>query len=336
MSRLPDLERALFDAAARLDAQATGNATASEERRHARRWRRRGTPLLAGLVSLLVAGAAVAAVTGLLDSGDPVPHAAGSPLEPVPAATGFTLASVRTSDPGGGPKWGIGTYDAIPTAVPAGERPASAALAARLRSRRPVTCVVVGRIQDGQLGVVGRDGVFADDGRFHALAPAAQSSSACAGRAENGTFVSMNGGPPIPASGYTGPPGTAIGGCRERVNLDGPTVSPQTRRKLEGVPRCSADGLRHVVAGFAGPHAATATLTGARSRRTLRLLPGENGAYLFVLRWTAGPSPRLTITDRSGTVCRPFVNPPETAAQRAAVARNASNCAGLHDTSPDP
>jgi len=336
MSRLPDLERALFDAAARLDAQAVDNATAPDERRHARRWRRRSAPLLAGLVSLLVAAGAVAAVTGLLDDGDPVPHASGSPLKPVAAATGFTLASVRATDPDGGPRWGIGTYDAIPTAVSTGERPASAALAARLRSRKPVTCVVVGRIQDGRLGVVGRDGVFADDGRFHALAPAAQSSSACAGRAENGSFVSMSSGPPVPASGYTGPPGTAIGGCRERVNLDGPTVSPQTRRKLRGVPQCGTGGLRRVVAGFAGPHAATAALTGVGYRKTIPLLPDENGAYLFVLRSTAGPPPRLTITDRSGTVCDPFVRPPKTAADRAASARNATNCAGLRDTRPHP
>jgi hypothetical protein len=135
-----------------------------------------------------------------------------------------------------------------------------------------------------------RDGVFGNDGRFHELAPAAQSSSACAGRAKDGTFISTSSVPPIPASGYTGAPGTSIGGCRERVNLQGPTVSPQTRRKLRGVPQCSLAGLRRVVAGFAGPRAATATLTASGYRKTLKLQPNENGAYLFVLRPIGLPS----------------------------------------------
>lgn len=169
MSRLPDLERALFDAAARLDAQAMGQAAKPQARRHARRWRRRGTPLLAGLAGLLVAGGAVAAATGLLDRGDPVPVVTGSLRALVPGANGFTLASVRAADPDGGPAWGIGTYEAVPP--PTGAR---------------VTCVVVGRIQDARLGVVGRDGVFGNDGRFHTLAPAAQSSSVCGGRADGG------------------------------------------------------------------------------------------------------------------------------------------------------
>jgi hypothetical protein len=189
-----------------------------------------------------------------------------------------------------------------------------------------VTCVVVGRIQDARLGVVGRDGVFGNDGRFHTLAPAAQSSSVCGGRADGGAFVLTSDGPPIPASGYTGAPGTSVGGCRERVNLDGSTVSSETRRKLRDVSQCSAAGLRRV-AGFAGPHAATATLAGSGYRRTLRLLPAENGAYLFVLRSTSRSPPRLSITERNGKVCRPLLRVRlETAGQRAASAANSKVC----------
>jgi hypothetical protein len=300
---------------------------------HARRWRWRGTPLLAGLAGLLVAGGALAAVTGLLDSGDPVPNGPSSPLTPVPSTDAFTLASVRAADPDGGAEWGVGTYDAIPTAEasPRGEVPAG--IAAQLRKR--VTCVVVGRVQNGQLGVVGRDGVFGNDGRFHTLSPSAQGSSVCGGRAKDGAFVNISSGPPIPASGYTGPAGTSIGGCRERVNLNGPTVSPQTRRKLRGVPRCSPAGLRRVVAGFAGPHAATATIIAPGYRKTLKLRPKENGAYLFVMRSTSVAPPRLTITQRNGRVCEPFyTNALKTAAQRAAFARHA--CSGLTDPTSTP
>lgn len=333
MSRLPDLERALFDAAARLEAPTAGVPAASDDRRHARRWRRRSTPLLAGLATLLLAGGALAAATGLLKSGDRVPDAPDTARTPVSAMTGFALADIRAADPDGGPPWGIGTYDATPRPLKPGETLASAARVAQLRAGAQVTCVVVGRIQAERLGVVGRDGVFANDGRFHALTPAAQSSSACSGRGANGSFVSMSSGPPIPASGYTGPVGTAIGGCRERVNLDGPTVSPQTRRKLRGVPQCATAGLRHVVAGFAGPQAKSVTLAGGRYRKTLRVLPEDNGAYIFVLRPTAGQRPALTITDRSGRSCHPFSTPASNA-QDTALTRNAKTCGALSSPSP--
>jgi hypothetical protein len=210
---------------------------------------------------------------------------------------GITLAQVRAADPDGGPQWGLGLFDAAPSAPPP---PVPANLASQFD--RPTTCVVIGRVQDGALGVVGRDGIFRDDGRFHRLTPGPQASIACAGRAQDGSFVSLFKMPPIPASGYTGPPGTRIGGCRERVSLDGPTVSPQTRRRLRGVPPCSRGSLRDVIAGFAGPHAVKATLNG----RSLRLRPQDNGAFLFVLQTADAQQTQLRITDRDGTVCSPF------------------------------
>lgn len=302
MTRLPDLERALFDAAKRLDAQDVVAPTVAEDRRHARRWRRRSSPLLAVLAGLAVSGAAVAAAVGVLDTGTPVPRSSSpAPLKPLSSGEGLTLANVRAPDPDGGPPWGIGTYDAIPP--PAAAR-APDGIAAQFH--KPVTCLVVGRVQNGQLGVVGRDGVFRNDGRFHRLAPAAQSSSVCGGRTEHGAFVSFSSGPPIPASGYTGAPGTVIGGCRERGNLNRATVSPQTRRKLRGVAQCSVTGLRRVVAGFAGPRAASATLIAAGARKTLKLQPHDNGAYLFVVRSASVSPVRLTITDRKGNVCQPI------------------------------
>jgi hypothetical protein len=332
MSRLPDLERALFDAAARLEDQASRPPAARENARHARRWRRRSTPLLAAAAALLLAGGALAAATGLLSTGDRVPDARETARSPVAATTGFALASVRAADPDGGPAWGIGTYDATPRSTKSGQTPAPRALARQLRDRSGVTCVVVGRIQAGQLGVVGRDGVFANDGRFHALSPAAQSSGTCGGRGPSGSFVSMSGGPPIPASGYTGPPGTAIGGCRERVNLNGQTVSPQTRRKLRGVPQCATTGLRHVVAGFAGPRATSVTLADGRYRKTLRVFPRENGAYIFVLRPRTGQRPELTIVDRHGRSCHPLASPVSDA-ERPALTSNAKRCAALSSAS---
>ncbi|MEA2927796.1 MAG: hypothetical protein QOG38_224 [Hyphomicrobiales bacterium] len=97
----------------------------------------------------------------------------------------------------------------------------------------------------------------------------------------------LDGDPAVAALGEL-PAARSIGGCRERVDLNGPTVSPQTRRKPRGVPQCSVAALRRVVAGFAGPHAATATLTAPGYRKTLKLQPKENGTYLLVLRSISG------------------------------------------------
>lgn len=300
MSRLPQLERALLDAAERLDrSEAAPTPDRGDDRRHARRWRRRSTPLLAGIASLLVAGAAIAAVSGLLGSGAPVPDRPKSAeLAPVPATSALTLTDLRVRDPDGGPAWGIGTYAARATAIP---KNVPAKLAAQFRQGE--VCVVVGRVQAGQLGVIGRDGVFANDGRFHRLSPKAQNSGFCSGHAPDGGLYADAYGPPIPASGYTGPAGTAIGGCRERVNLDGPTVSPQTRRKLAHVPECPVSDLRQIVAGFAGPNAATATIIDNGDRKTITLNPKQNGAYLFVLRSAARTPPRVHFADSRGHPC---------------------------------
>jgi len=317
MTRLPDLERALFEAAERIDAQAALSTAVRGDRRHGRRWRRRSTPLLALVAGLVVTGAAVAAAVGVLDNGTPVPRsAAPSDVKPVGGVDGFTLAGVRAADPDGGPAWGIGTYDARPAGT-AARVPAAIAP----QTRKAVTCVVVGRVQNGELGVVGRDDVFGNDGRFHPLAPAAQSSGVCGGRTRDGAFISFSSVPPIPASGYTGAPGTSIGGCRERVNLNGPTVSPQTRRKLRDVPQCSIAGLRRVIAGFAGPRAATATLTTAGFQKALKLRSADNGAYLFVARSSSRAPIRLSITDRDGHVCQPLER---------------SSCSGLLEAAAPP
>lgn len=300
MSRLPNLERALLDAAERLDA-AQPQPTSPREQHHRRRWPRRGTPLLAGLVSLILAGAAVAAATGLLAQGDPVPDGPNaSNLHP--DTPGFTLTSQRAPDPDGGPAWALGTFSATESTVP-GAAPAD--IAAQFRQH--VTCLVVGRVQAGQLGVVGRDGVFHNDGRFHALTPRAQTSGVCGGGSPHASLTVFGYGPPVPASGYSGPPGTAIGGCRERVNLNGPTVSPQTRRKLKDVPQCSVASLRRVISGFAGPNATHATYTDTGYRKTITLDPKQNGAYLFVVRSASHRVPQLEIADNHGHTCHPLL-----------------------------
>jgi hypothetical protein len=99
---------------------------------------------------LVFAGGAVAvAATGLL-SGAPVkPEVPISPVAgnglPVPGnAHGLAL---RAADPGGGLPWGMRV----------------------LHTTRGQDCVQVARERGGQLGELGLDSAFGDDGRFHAL-----------------------------------------------------------------------------------------------------------------------------------------------------------------------
>ncbi len=62
------------------------------------------------------------------------------------------LMSLRAPDPEGGLPWGIAI--------------------ARSKDGN-LFCSQVGRVQGGRLGVIGRDGTFNDDGRFHPLSPGA-------------------------------------------------------------------------------------------------------------------------------------------------------------------
>ncbi len=101
-------------------------------------------------VLVLGSGAAAVAASGLLN-GSPVAEPQGTPTATVgsgvSAAGGGQLLALRAADPEGGPPWGMRL----------------------VHTTRGEVCVQVGRIQDGQLGQLGIDGAFHDDGRFHPL-----------------------------------------------------------------------------------------------------------------------------------------------------------------------
>src|SRR5271169_281595 len=103
-------------------------------------------------VAFVLAGAAIAvAATGVLN-GSPVKQQGR--LSPnagigVPAPGGSRLLALRATDPQGGLPWGMRL----------------------VHTTRGEICVQIGRLDDGQLGQLGIDGAFHDDGRFHPLAP---------------------------------------------------------------------------------------------------------------------------------------------------------------------
>src|SRR4051794_38189790 len=94
MTRLPDLERQLFEAARALE-------------RPRRRWWR--IPLLGGGATLAVAATAFGAVRLLLPEGDPVPKAPPAQRASLPKMDPGTtqLLSLRAPDPEGGLPWGL-------------------------------------------------------------------------------------------------------------------------------------------------------------------------------------------------------------------------------------
>jgi hypothetical protein len=216
------------------------------------RRRRRAVPLsrralvLAVVSLVVVAAAAVAATTGLLSTGEPVKNPAGVGFSPgrgegVPVAASVRLSPLRVADPAGGPPWGLRT----------------------LKTTRGLGCVQLGRIYDGRLGVLGQDGAFGNDGRFHERPPGVLDLFDCqVPDAVGHTFIAdvRNG---MPASGL-------MEGC------------DHVHQAAAGA--CSAEDQRIVFYGLLGPRATAVTYRDAAGRVRVQATTGAEGAYLVVLR----------------------------------------------------
>jgi hypothetical protein len=147
MSVLPQLERDLREAANRRHASSA--ATPGFRPGVRARARRLRLPLIA-LVCLLASATIALAASGVILTGAPVrPEGQLTPSvgEGVPAPGASRLLSLRVSDREGGLPWGMRI----------------------VRTTRGEVCVQIGRVDRGQLGELGIDGVFHDDGRFHPL-----------------------------------------------------------------------------------------------------------------------------------------------------------------------
>jgi hypothetical protein len=199
--------------------------------------RRPGLVLAFVLLLLAVAAAAIAA-SGLL-SGDPVRGHGPQPTpnEGVGAVVPDTarLTALRVADPGGGPPWGLRT----------------------VRTTRGETCMQVGRVAGDQLGVLGQDGAFANDGAFHAIPPTLLESAHCAPRDAAGhAFLSL---------AFRGVPAAGIG--------------------VLCAAACPRADLRYLVFGLLGPHGTSVDYRDPATGRTVtRRAVGPDHAYLVVTR----------------------------------------------------
>jgi hypothetical protein len=204
------------------------------------------------LASVLATTTIALAATGVILTGSPVrptvrPNATAG--EGIPVEGGVRLLPLRAADPAGGLPWGMRI----------------------IHTTRGLVCVQIGRVLDGQLGQLGVDGAFHNDGRFHAL-PA----DALPDVLGNGQGW-MTGNCASPGDTYAG----------DSVGLQ---LSAASSPQQAGSPRqetgVSGD-RREISFGLLGVHAVSITYREGTETHTQPVLPGL-GAYLIVQRYTSG------------------------------------------------
>ncbi len=202
---------------------------------------------LVALALVLATAAITLATTGVILTGSPV-GTARAPIatvgEGIPVAAGAQLLPLRAPDPAGGLPWGMRI----------------------IHTTRGLICVQIGRVYDGQLGQLGVDGAFHNDGRFHPL-PADALPDVLANAA--GWMA-----------GNCSSPGEIYAGDSVGLQVSAATSPHQGA----GVP---AD-RREISFGLLGVHAVSITYREGSQTRTQPVLPGGLGAYLIVQRYTSG------------------------------------------------
>jgi len=223
----------------RLEQQLVDATRAGAPGRVRRAARRRTVPASAAavLAALLLASAVALAVTGTFSTGSAVrpPQPPRPDRGPGIAAAGTRLLPMRVPDPAGGLPWGMRL----------------------VHTSRRLVCLQVGRIDRSQLGVLGRDGAFGDDERFHPVAP------------------------------------DVVGYHASTTELSTCLQPGQTTSLEAGIAQSGAFGARHpdlipgsarrwISYGLLGRAAVSVTYGAAGQKRTIPVEPGS-GAYLVVL-----------------------------------------------------
>ncbi len=191
---------------------------------------------------------------------------------------------IRTADPGGGLPWGLRV----------------------VRTTRGLTCVDVGRVDYRTIGVLGIDGAFGDDDRFHPLSANYFENLGCDITDATGHGFVNVGLRDVPASGLWGEHPASVGGCEppsETSSLPAP-LRRALQRAHKALPstlaQCPQGDMREVYFGLLGPRARSVTYLLPNGRqRSERVSPGS-GAYLIVLPLTAGAGNPLARGDTGG------------------------------------
>jgi len=258
---------------------------------HSGRWnrgltRRLRVPAVA-LVCLLAATTIALAASGVILTGTPVrPEEVLNPNvgEGVPAPGASQLLPLRVPDPEGGLPWGMRI----------------------VHTTRGEICIQIGRVQNGQLGELGIDGAFDDDGRFHPMPADALPADEFHGHIFGQWVANANTSCRLTGEASVD---TDVGVERSAAANANPANSP-------------LHDLRDVYSGILGPQAVSVSYRAGKRDLSIPVVP-PIGAYLIVRRAAAGqkmgsggasigtegdlaPSPPLTtITYRlDGRICQ--------------------------------
>jgi hypothetical protein len=256
MTILPQLERDLRDAALQ---RAPSPAPAGGPRR--RGWSvvvRARAALIAAAAGLACATVALAA-TGVILTGSPVHARRGQTATAalgLPRPGGAVLLGLRVADPAGGLPWGIRI----------------------VHTTRGVVCLQVGRVKDNELGVLGVDGAFGNDGRFHPVA-ADVLPAALGGLGVNVDVMCDE--PPPATHAYV----DAWTGISATPTAPGPVPPPADRRVLSF--------------GLLGGNAVSVRYTQGGRMRT-EPIGAPDGAYLIVQAAGGSHNPRVVQEEDNG------------------------------------
>ncbi len=289
MSVLPQLERDLLEAAERMlsaSADGAGGRRGGALRRARALARRLPVPAIA-LGCLLAAATITLAATGVILTGAPVrPEELLNPYvgEGVPAPGASRLLPLRVPDPEGGLPWGMRI----------------------VRTTRGEICMQIGRVQHGQLGELGIDGAFNDDGRFHPIPANALPADDFHGHIFDQWLSNANS-----SCGLTG-----------EASVDSSVGVERSAAAYVDAAKRPVDNLRDIYSGILGPEAVSVSYRAGKRDLSVAVVPGI-GAYLIVRRAIAGPQngtggasigtegdlapspPLVTITYRlDGKLCR--------------------------------
>jgi hypothetical protein len=204
----------------------------------------------------------------------PLNGVVGSSIEP---GTARVVAEGR--DLHGGLPWGLETF----------------------RTTDGQTCMLAGREQSGRVGVIGEDGTFNDDGRFHPFTPYTVSAYCGETDGNNNAFINVS------------DPATATSGNDQDVVRDGCQPSSASLRGTHA-KLCPAADERQLEYGLLGPDAVSVTYTAGRHTNTVPT--GPDGAYIVVgpgVHAGSGgsvsdhlmPGMVTAVTYRDGSACRP-------------------------------
>lgn len=143
------------------------------------------------------------------------------------------------------------------------------------RTTRGLVCLQYGRRVDGRIGVLGQDGIFEDDGRFHPLATNyySQYGGGCADADTHGDAVFNSLVEKVPAAGLQ-PDGFCFARLARRrpgpCGLDGPFTRP------------TAADERILLYGLLGPDATSISYKTSSGTTATESTVGPQGAYLIV------------------------------------------------------